>query len=57
MIHIKTYKLFESESSKNDTLKEEIEERLEDIKLKLDGDVSVSKYDGDFANIFMSIPV
>ncbi len=53
MIHIKTYKLFESELSKNDTLKEEIEERLEDIKIKLDGDVSVLKYEGDFANIFI----
>ena len=53
MIHIKKYKLFESELSKNDKLKEEIEERLEDIKLKLDGDVSVLKHEGDFANIFM----
>ena len=53
MIHIKKYKLFESELSKNDKLKEEIEERLEDIKLKLDGDVSVSKYEGDFSNVFM----
>jgi hypothetical protein len=53
MRHIKTYKLFESELSKNDTLKEEIIERLEDIKIKLDGDVSVSKYDGDFDEVFI----
>ena len=52
MRKIKTYKIFESELSIK-SIKEEILERLEDIKLKLDGDVSVSNYEGDFFNVFM----
>jgi hypothetical protein len=41
MRKIKTYKIFESEISKIDTLKEEILEILTDVTLKLDGDLKV----------------
>jgi hypothetical protein len=53
MRKIKTYKIFESEISKIDNLKEEILEILEDIKLKLDGDLKVLGLYEENESVFM----
>ena len=53
MRKIKTYKIFESELSKIDTLKEEILEILTDVTLKLDGDLKVLGLQDKNESVFM----